>query len=158
MMSRSGKDTSGCDGESASHGSSATGGPSKPSNYLDHEIAQLTELSSRPQGLLSQGGPGRLRLPVSTVKMLVGRESNHSGRGRFSSADGCHILSRYLPVNGAVRVDRRRSRAYVSQFSADGSLFVAAFQVFYMICQARNELVILKESTLACVNFELFCT
>ncbi|KAE8076897.1 hypothetical protein FH972_015519 [Carpinus fangiana] len=128
MMSRFGKDTSGCDGESATNGSSAIGGPSKPSNYLDHEIAQLTKLRSMPQGLLGREGPGRLRLPISTFKMLVGREGNHSGRGRFSSADGCHVLSRYLPVNGAFRVDRMKSRAYVSQFSADGSLFVAGFQ------------------------------
>jgi WD repeat-containing protein 23 len=61
--------------------------------------------------------------------MLAGRESNRSGRGRFSSADRCHILSRYLPVNGPWLIDQMPSRAYVSQFSADGSLFVAGFQV-----------------------------
>ncbi|KAK7860327.1 LEC14B homolog isoform X2 [Quercus suber] len=60
--------------------------------------------------------------------MLVARETNHSGRGRFSSADSCHVLSRYLPINGPWRVDRMKSGAYTSQFSADGSLFVAGFQ------------------------------
>ncbi|XP_048336142.1 LEC14B protein isoform X2 [Ziziphus jujuba] len=101
---------------------------SRPSNNLDHEIAQVTKLKSQPHELFSQGVHGRRNLPVSTVKMLAGRECNYSGRGRFSSADCCHLLSKYLPVNGPWLVDQMNSRAYVSQFSADGSLFVAAFQ------------------------------
>ncbi|XP_050237419.1 LEC14B protein isoform X4 [Mercurialis annua] len=72
--------------------------------------------------------PGKRKLPVSTVKMLAGREGNYSGRGRFSAADRCHMLGRYLPVNGPWLIDQMTSRAYVSQFSADGSLFVAGFQ------------------------------
>ena len=87
-----------------------------------------------PKDLLTCAAPGRLKLPISTVKMLVARETNHSGQGRFSSADGCHVLSRYLPINGPWRVDRMKSRAYTSQFSADGSLFVAGFQVLYVFC------------------------
>ncbi|KAL1312255.1 hypothetical protein HN51_038887 [Arachis hypogaea] len=100
----------------------------KPLNYLDNEISQLTKLKSTPHQLLGQVGPGRPELPVSPVKLLAGRESNYSGRGRFSSADCCHLLSRYLPVNGPSLIDQMASRAYVSQFSADGSLFVAGFQ------------------------------
>lgn len=145
MMSRIGKGNSNCDVESATDGSSANEGPSDLSNSLDHDIAQLTKLCSGPHELLRRTVPGRSGLPISTVKMLVGREGNYSGRGRFSSADGCHVLSRYLPVNGPYRVDRMRSRAYVSQFSADGSLFVAGFQVFCRFCQARNELLIIEE-------------
>lgn len=144
-MSRIGKDNSSCDVESSTDGSSANEGPSELSNNLDHDIAQLTKLWSGPHKLLSRTVPGRLRLPVSTVKMLFGREGNYSGRGRFSSADGCHVLSRYLPVNGPYSVERMKSRAYVSQFSADGSLFVAGFQVFCRFCQARNELLIVEE-------------
>ncbi|KDO74958.1 hypothetical protein CISIN_1g015301mg [Citrus sinensis] len=60
--------------------------------------------------------------------MLVGREVNYSGRGRFSAADSCHVLSRYLPVNGPWKVDGMNSRVYTSQFSNDGSFFVAASQ------------------------------
>ncbi|KAL5561604.1 hypothetical protein UlMin_031351 [Ulmus minor] len=97
-------------------------------NNLDHELAQLTKLKSEPHERLSRVGPGKRELPVSTVKMLARREGNFSGRGRFSSADRCHLLSRYLPVNGPWLVDQLTSRAYVSQFSADGSLFVAGFQ------------------------------
>ncbi|XP_030974970.1 LEC14B homolog isoform X2 [Quercus lobata] len=128
MMSRFVKDTSSCGGEGSAKGSSASEGPSQPSNHLDHEIAHLTKLGSEPHKLLTRTAPGRSKLPISTVKMLVARETNHSGRGRFSSADGCHVLSRYLPTTGPCRVDQMNSRAYTSQFSADGSLFVAGFQ------------------------------
>ncbi|XP_062022977.1 LEC14B protein [Rosa rugosa] len=103
-------------------------GPNKPFDSLDHEVAQLTKLRSAPNERLRQVGPGRRGRPVSTVKMLEGREGNYSGRGRFSSADCCHVLGRYLPLNGPWLVDQMPSRAYVSQFSADGSLFVAGFQ------------------------------
>lgn len=108
-------------------------GPNKPFDSLDHEVAQLTKLRSAPNERLRQVGPGRRGRPVSTVKMLEGREGNYSGRGRFSSADCCHVLGRYLPLNGPWLVDQMPSRAYVSQFSADGSLFVAGFQVIFIL-------------------------
>ncbi|XP_059437263.1 LEC14B homolog isoform X1 [Corylus avellana] len=117
-----------CDGGKSIHEANNNQGSNKPLNYLDNEIAQVTRLRSEPHERLSQAVPGRRELPVSTVKMLAGRECNYSGRGRFSSADCCHVLSRYLPVNGPWLVDQMNSRAYVSQFSADGSLFVAGFQ------------------------------
>ncbi|XP_050267045.1 LEC14B protein isoform X1 [Quercus robur] len=117
-----------CDGGEVVHGVGDSQRSNKPLNDLDNEIAQLTKLKSGPHQMLSQIAPGRRGLPVSTVKMLAGRECNFSGRGRFSSADCCHVLSRYLPVNGPWLIDEMNSRAYVSQFSADGSLFVAGFQ------------------------------
>ena len=101
----------------------------RPLSDLEHELAHVTKLKTGPNEGLSKVGPGRRELPVSTVKMLARREANFSGRGRFSSADCCHVLSRYLPVDGPWLVDQMNSRAYVSQFSADGSLFVAGFQV-----------------------------
>ncbi|KAJ8619584.1 hypothetical protein MRB53_028113 [Persea americana] len=67
-------------------------------------------------------------MPISTVLMLSAREANYSGMGRFSKADSCHVLSRYLPVHGPWLVDGMNSKAYVSQFSPDGTLFVAGFQ------------------------------
>ncbi|KAF9623305.1 hypothetical protein IFM89_000794 [Coptis chinensis] len=60
--------------------------------------------------------------------MLAGREFNYSGKGRFSFADCRHVVSRYLPVYGPWEIDRFNTRAYVSQFSADGSLLVAGSQ------------------------------
>ncbi|KAK8283287.1 hypothetical protein V6Z11_D08G080900 [Gossypium hirsutum] len=77
----------------------------KPFCKVDHEIAQLTNLKSVPNERLHQLMPGKKKLPVSPVKMLAGREAD---------------IFRY--------VDQMTSRAYVSQFSADGSLFVAGFQ------------------------------
>lgn len=100
----------------------------RPTDRLDNEIVQLTKLRSEPHGFLGNAAPGKFKLPVSSVKMLFGRESNSSGRGRFSSADSCHLLSRYLPINGPQMVDSMNGRVYVSQFSADGSLFVAGSQ------------------------------
>ena len=130
-MRRFRKDLNACNDGNALSGTCATQVCSENSDFLDHDIAQLTNLRSGPHELLSRGVPRRMKLPVSTLKMLVGRESNYTGRGRFSSADSCHVLSRYLPVNGPWWVDRMQSRAYVSQFSADGSLFVAGFQVSF---------------------------
>lgn len=127
-MSRFELDSDFCDAGKDIHGNDNTERLNKELNHLDHEISQLTKLRSGPHECLSQIIPGKRDSPVSTVKMLAGREGNYSGRGRFSSADCCHMLSRYLPVNGPWLVDQMTSRAYVSQFSADGSLFVAGFQ------------------------------
>lgn len=110
-------------------------GPKELPRCLDHEIAHLTNLKSRPHEHLIRDFPGRRALPVSTVKMLAGRECNYSGRGRFSSADCCHMLSRCVPGSGPLLVDQMTSRAYVSQFSADGSLFVAGFQVQHVFLE-----------------------
>ncbi|KAK3189844.1 hypothetical protein Dsin_029405 [Dipteronia sinensis] len=117
-----------CDEEDASDGSSSNHGEIDKYDHLDHEIAHLTEIRSRPHRLLTRPVPGRLKLSVPTLNMLVGREVNSSGRGRFSAADSCHIMSRFLPVHGPRSVDQMKSRVYVSQFSADGSLFVAGCQ------------------------------
>ncbi|KAK1412537.1 hypothetical protein QVD17_33878 [Tagetes erecta] len=95
---------------------------------LDHEVAQQTKLKSAPHENLKRVLARREEVLVSPVKMLAGREGNYSGRGRFSSADRCHMLNKYLPVKGPSIVDQLTTRAYVSQFSSDGSLFVAAFQ------------------------------
>lgn len=117
------------DGSSSNHGVAGNVRRDRPSNYLDHEISQLTKLRSGPHESISRIVAGKTEVPVSTFKMLAAREANISGRGRFSKADCCHVLSKYLPVNGPWIVDQMATRAYVSQFSADGSLFIAAFQV-----------------------------
>ncbi|PSR85171.1 LEC14B like [Actinidia chinensis var. chinensis] len=127
-MTRSRKDRNIGDGGRGSGGLGTSQGDNVPSGYLDHDIAQLTKLRSGPNEFLSRAIPGKSKVLVSPVKMLLGREGNYSGRGRFSSADNCHVLSRYLPVNGPRKIDTMQSCAYVSQFSEDGSLFVAAYQ------------------------------
>lgn len=95
----------------------------------DDEFSQITKSRSSPQEHLRRVLPGKAKLPISPVNMLMGRECNYSGRGRFSLSDSCHVLSRYVPVNGPSAIDKMNSCAYVSQFSDDGSLFVAGFQV-----------------------------
>lgn len=117
-----------CDEGESTYGVGNSQRPSTPLHYLGHDIFQLTKIRSAPHEHFSTVVPGKRELPVSMVKMLSGREGNCSGRGRFSSADRCHVLSRYLPVNGPEILDQMTSRAYVSQFSADGSLFLAGFQ------------------------------
>ncbi|XP_022992516.1 LEC14B protein [Cucurbita maxima] len=117
-----------CDGDMSINAAVEGQVSNKPLNYLDDEIAQLTRMKSGPSSHLSQVLPGKREVYISPVKMLAGRECNYSGKGRFSAGDCCHILSRYLPVNGPWLVDQMTSRAYVSQFSSDGSLFVAGFQ------------------------------
>ena len=96
---------------------------------LDNDITHSTQVKSKPNEHLSKIAPGKRKKSVSTLMMLAGREANYSGRGRFTSADRCHVSSRYLPVKGPWLVDQINSRAYVSQFSTDGSLFVTGFQV-----------------------------
>eukprot|EP01018_Ginkgo_biloba_P039756 Gb_41012 [translate_table: standard] len=95
---------------------------------LDHELAHLTKLRSAPNRVPSRINGARENCYVSTLSMLSGREANFSGRGKFSAADCCHVASRYLPTNGPAIMDEMNSRAYVGQFSTDGSLFVAGFQ------------------------------
>ncbi|KAH6821791.1 transducin family protein / WD-40 repeat family protein [Perilla frutescens var. hirtella] len=116
------------DGSSSTHERNGSSRINRQLHSLDHDIAQLTKLRSKPHENLSRVFPGKREFPVSTVKMLAGREANLSRRGRFSSGDCRHVLSKYLPINGPWVVDQMSTRAYVSQFSADGSLFMAAFQ------------------------------
>ncbi|KAJ6680252.1 DDB1- AND CUL4-ASSOCIATED FACTOR 11 [Salix purpurea] len=131
-MSRLEMDSELCDGDKTMPEAGSSKRASKSLNKLDHEIAQVTKLNSSPHKQLAKLVPGTQKLSVSPVKMLVGREANYSARGRFSAADRCHMLSRYLPVKGPWLVDQMSTRAYVSQFSADGSLFVAGFQGSYI--------------------------
>lgn len=152
-MSRLESESDICDGgNSIPEVGSSSQRSNRPLSKLDHEIAQITKLRSGPHELLSHVRPGQRELPVSTVKMLARREGNYSGRGRFSSADCCHVLSRYLPVNGPWLVDQMNSRAYVSQFSADGSLFVAGFQVIYLITK-KSKLNALRVNRIAASLF-----
>lgn len=122
------KDKSTCEGESSTDGKITSPNKKKPSSNYDNEIKQLTNLRSGPTELLSRVLRGNSSLPVSPVKMLAGREGNYSGKGRFSSSENCHVSSRYIPIYGPRRIDSLNSCAYVSQFSADGSLLVAGFQ------------------------------
>lgn len=97
---------------------------------LHNDIFQMTRIKSGPSESIRKS-IGTSKYTISTTRLLSGREVNSSGNGKFSSVDRAFVLGRYLPVDGPEIVDRMDSRAYVSQFSADGSLFVAGFQVCY---------------------------
>ncbi|KAL3749313.1 hypothetical protein ACJRO7_010423 [Eucalyptus globulus] len=127
-MSQRAKGKRVCKEETSDTHSHGVRGYGRNSGDLDHEIAQLTKLRSEPNEHLRKATVGGLKMPVSTLRMLAARESNYSGRGRFSLSDSCHVLSRCLPIYGPQKVDKMQSRAYVSQFSVDGSLFVAGYQ------------------------------
>ncbi|KAI3879600.1 hypothetical protein MKX03_017598 [Papaver bracteatum] len=88
------------------------------------EFTQLTKMRTEPSERLCKIGPGKSDLPVSTVKLLAGREC----KGKFSLADRSHLLSSDLPVGEPYEIENMDIRSYVSQFSADGSLFVAGFR------------------------------
>ncbi|KAG0483421.1 hypothetical protein HPP92_011505 [Vanilla planifolia] len=127
-LSRSEMDSYACTSGQSSNATPPGPGCEKEIFSMNHEIFQLTKLRSEPCEAFSRGMPLGKKVPMSTLKMLLGRETNCSGHGRFLLSDCSHILSRYLPVYGPWPVDRLDTRAYVSQFSADGSLFIAGYQ------------------------------
>lgn len=122
-----------CDAGEMSSEELNSGDTSEKCDHLVDDIAQLTKNRTQSDKSLTQNGPGNAKLPVSTLKMIFGREANYSRNGKFSLADKANILNRYLPINGPWCVDRIQSRAYISQFSVDGALFTAAFQVYIFI-------------------------
>ncbi|KAJ3676522.1 hypothetical protein LUZ60_003934 [Juncus effusus] len=91
---------------------------------LQNEIFHITKLRSNPTETLLKTVRSR-NGKISTVRMLSGREIKNRG---FSKSDSSCVLSRCLPVNGPCEIDKQSTRAYVSQFSHDGSLLIAAFQ------------------------------
>lgn len=96
---------------------------------LDHAIAHSTALGWSPSEGSLRLGRRKAGSAVNVMTMLKGREINVSRNGRFSRAECCHVSARFLPTDGPSVVDRLNSRAYIGQFSLDGTLFVAGFQV-----------------------------
>jgi WD repeat-containing protein 23 len=94
---------------------------------LHNDIFHMTRMRSGLSESIYKS-MGTNRGIISTAKLLSGREVDCSGKGKFSSGDRAFVLGRYVPMNGPEFLDRMDSRAYVSQFSADGTLFVAGFQ------------------------------
>ncbi|XP_039810063.1 LEC14B protein-like isoform X2 [Panicum virgatum] len=95
---------------------------------IDEEVSHLCRIKSEPSQRTRASIYAGQKRPVSTFKLLSGRESNCSGMGRFSSADCSYALRKHLPVKGPWCVDDMDSEAYISQFSADGSLLIGGFR------------------------------
>ena len=119
-------------GSSSDGGGGASGDPPAP---LNHVIAHSTAVRCVP----SEGSArlGKRKGMVNVMTMLKGREFNASGNGKFSRAECCHVGARFLPTDGPSVVERLNSRAYIGQFSRDGTLFVAGFQVRFW-CIAKG--------------------
>eukprot|EP00899_Mesostigma_viride_P015416 jgi/Mesvir1/23876/Mv10669-RA.1 len=97
---------------------------------LTHELALKTAAIPYPQNAPQLG------TRMSALKLLTLREFNgHRGRilngnstcSGFSAAQRCHLASRCIP-RWCNNVDSMNSRAYIGQFSSDGSMFVAGYQ------------------------------
>ncbi|TVU20789.1 hypothetical protein EJB05_30385 [Eragrostis curvula] len=97
---------------------------------IDEEVSHLTRVKSEPSQRTRTSFNTERKKPISTFKLLAGRESNCSGMGRFSSADCSYALRKHLPVKGPWCVDDIDSEVYVSQFSTDGSLLVGGFRAY----------------------------
>lgn len=95
---------------------------------LHNDIFHMTRMRSGLNERIYKS-MGTNRGIISTTRLLSGREVDCSGKRMFSSGDRAFVLGRYVPMNGPELLDTMDSRAYVSQFSADGTLFVAGFQV-----------------------------
>ncbi|XP_028066629.1 LEC14B protein isoform X3 [Camellia sinensis] len=61
--------------------------PNKSLNHLDHEVAQATKLRSAPNEHLTRILPRKREFPVSTVKMLAGREGFQGSNIRIYNVD-----------------------------------------------------------------------
>jgi DDB1- and CUL4-associated factor 11 len=106
---------------------------------IDKDVSHLARVKSEPNPRTLASFFADRKRPISTFKLLAGRESNCSGMGRFSSADCSHALREHLPVKGPWCVDEMDSEAYISQFSTDGSLLVGRFQVCDFAIIAKYE-------------------
>nr|PNR62558.1 hypothetical protein PHYPA_000982 [Physcomitrium patens] len=95
---------------------------------LNHVLAQSTLMQHCSSERSARLGRVKRGAMVNAATMLFGREFNVSGNGRFSRAECCHMAARYLPTDGPTVVDHLNSRAYIGQFSANGTSFVAGFQ------------------------------
>ena len=118
---------------------------------LHNDIFHMTRMRSGLSESIYKS-MGTNRGIISTTKLLSGREVDCSGKGMFSSGDRAFVLGRYVPMNGPEFLDRMDSRAYVSQFSADGTLFVAGFQV----CYAQPKIVKFLQSSSWQISCSLF--
>uniref|UniRef100_A0A061S995 WD repeat-containing protein 23 n=1 Tax=Tetraselmis sp. GSL018 TaxID=582737 RepID=A0A061S995_9CHLO len=93
---------------------------------IAHTIRRQTEFFPRkPQ--LPDYIPFTTSPQKPPVHALAWRESGVLC-GKFSDCQRSHLGSQLLPENPKRLIDQRQSRAYIGQFSRDGSLFVAAFQ------------------------------
>ena len=71
----------------------------------------------------------RRRFGAPDEALVSAREAGPAGGAGFSAADRAYLGRQHIPTKGPWGVDDVDSEAYVSQFSADGSLLIAGFRV-----------------------------
>ncbi|WVZ96231.1 hypothetical protein U9M48_041896 [Paspalum notatum var. saurae] len=95
---------------------------------LAPEVSQLTRAASEHCFRARGAASATRRKPFSAFELVSARESGRAGGAGFSAADRAYVGRRHVPTRGPWSVDDVDSEAYVSQFSADGSLLVAGFR------------------------------
>ncbi|CAL8463196.1 g2730 [Coccomyxa elongata] len=105
--------------------------PDDPTPLQQHinDLVKKHSCAFNPRHRLRMGkgvGEGIAKLPA----MLRLREANMLGiNAGFSAPQRCHMGAHlFRPDVPIEMIDRMQSRAYIGQFSADGDVFVAAFQ------------------------------
>jgi DDB1- and CUL4-associated factor 11 len=106
---------------------------------ISGDAAHLTGARSQPCHRTRAAVHASRRKPLSTFELLSARESGRTGGAGFSSADRAYVGRKHVPAKGPWRVDDMDSEAYVSQFSADGSLLIAGFRVGVLFCCFDDE-------------------
>ena len=88
------------------------------------KMSHLTRATSEPCRRARGAASALRKRPFSAFELVSAREAGRAGGAGFSVADrAAH------PTKGPWGVDDVDSEAYVSQFSADGSLLIAGFRV-----------------------------
>lgn len=93
------------------------------------KMSHLTRATSEPCRRARGAAPARRTRPFSAFELVSAREAGRAGGAGFSAADRAYLGRQHIPTKGPWGVDEVDSEAYVSQFSADGSLLIAGFRV-----------------------------
>ncbi|AQK95198.1 LEC14B homolog isoform X1 [Zea mays] len=92
------------------------------------EMSHLTRATSEPCRRARGAAFARRARPFSAYELVSAREAGRAGGAGFSAADRAYLGRQHIPTKGPWGVDDVESEAYVSQFSADGSLLIAGFR------------------------------
>lgn len=98
------------------------------------KMSHLTRTTSEPCRRTRGAAWARRSRPFSAFELVSAREAGRAGGAGFSAADRAYLGRQHIPSKGPWGVDDVDSEAYVSQFSADGSLLIAGFRVGGWFC------------------------
>ena len=93
------------------------------------KMSHLTRATSEPCRRTHGAASALRKRPFSAFELVSAREAGLADGAGFSAADRAYLGRQHIPTKGPWGVDDVDSEAYVSQFSADGSLLIAGFRV-----------------------------